>query len=509
MQTGSLAADAEAATPGGSELPKGAPTPHLDRALASGLAWTGAMKWGAQAATWIATLAVARILIPADFGLVALASVYMGVVTIITEFGLGTSVIVLRDLTEDQIARIHGFSILLGLGCFVLSLAAAPLLASFFRAPELEAVVLVMSVSFVLMSFTTVPVSLLRRDLRFKVVAVMDATRALIQSGAMVLLALLGLRYWTLVIGALVGAAVYTAAALTVRWHRIAWPRRGALRRAMKVSVDVLGSRLSWYLYSSADFVVAGRLLGQAALGAYTLAWQLASVPVEKVTSLVVQVMPAILATVQTDLAALRRYLLRLTEGISLLAFPAAVGLALVADHFVLAVLTEKYAAAIVPLRILALYASVRTIAPMFAPVLIAMGQTRIVFWNNMMALVLLPVAFVVGSRWGTGGVAAAWAVAHPIVVGQIGWRVFRAIDLRARDYFAAIAPAVVSCAVMAAAVVGLRWILPQDLPVALRLALEVAAGAVAYGAVLLGRYRERLAAFRRFIAGARTQKAA
>jgi O-antigen/teichoic acid export membrane protein len=185
------------------------------------------------------------------------------------------------------------------------------------------------------------------------------------------------------------------------------------------------------------------------------------------------------------------------------------VGLALVADHFVLAVLTEKYAAAILPLRILALYASVRAITPMLAPVLIAMGQTRLVLWNNFMALVLLPTAFLVGSRWGTAGIAAAWAVAHPIVVGQIAWRVFRAIDLRARDYFAAIAPAFIACAVMAVAVLGIRYLLPSDLPPAIALPIEVAAGAAAYAGVLVGRYRERLNAFRRFIRTARERKTA
>src|SRR5690606_17194998 len=86
--------------------------PQLDRALASGLAWTGAMKWAAQGVTWVSTILVARLLSPEDFGLVAFAAVYMGVVSMLSEFGLGTSVVVLRDLTEDQIARLGGFSVL-------------------------------------------------------------------------------------------------------------------------------------------------------------------------------------------------------------------------------------------------------------------------------------------------------------------------------------------------------------------------------------------------------------
>lgn len=489
----------------GSPAPPAAP--DLDRALIRGLAWVGSMKWAAQFASSAATIVVARILTPEDFGLVAMSSVYMGVVALLSEFGVGTSVIILRQLTRAQIAQVSGFSLLLGIASFLLSLAAAPALGAFFRSPQLPPVVMVASLSFIITAIRVVPQSLLKKELRFRALAVIEGTRAIIQAVAMVVLALLGFGYWTLVLGGLFASACATAMVLVLRRHPIALPRVAAVREAMQVGLDVLGSRLAWYAYSNADFVIAGRMLGKGPLGGYTLAWQVASAPVAKVSNLVLQVTPSIFAAVQQDKAAIRRYLLRLTEGIALITFPAAVGLAVIADDFVHVVLTEKYEAAILPLRILAVYTAVRAISPLYPPLLTAMRRTRDVLRNNILALFILPTAFLVGSRWGTAGIAAAWIVAHPIVVLQILLCVFRATDLKPAAYLRALVPAAASSLLMVAVVLALRFVLPADISPAWRFAAEVPVGAATYAGVMFGLYRERVQAFRNTLRLARGSK--
>jgi PST family polysaccharide transporter len=484
-----------------------APPPNLDRALLRGLAWVGSMKWAAQIASSAATVLVARLLTPEDFGLVAMSSVYMGVVALLSEFGVGTSVIVLRNLTHRQISQIGGFSVLLGFASFLLSLAAAPLLGAFFRSPQLPAVVMVGSLSFIVTGIRVVPQSLLKKELRFRALAVIEGSRAVIQAGVMVALALLGFGYWTLVLGGLFASFCATAMVLVLRRHPVAWPRVSAVREAMRVGLDVLGSRLAWYGYSNADFLIAGRMLGKGPLGGYTIAWQVASAPVAKVSNLVLQVTPSIFAAVQSDKAAIRRYLLRLTEGIALITFPAAVGLSVIADDFVRVVLTDKYEAAILPLRILAIYTTVRAVSPLYPPLLTALGRTRDVLRNNVLALVLLPTAFWFGSRWGTAGIAAAWMVVHPIVVLQILVCVFRATELKPATYLRALTPAAVSSVIMVAVVLALRFLLPSDISPTWRFAAEVPVGAGTYAAVMFGLYRERLQAFRTTINLARKAK--
>ena len=121
--------------------PPSASSESLDQSLVHGLAWTSAARWGSQILSWASTLIVARLLTPEDYGLVGMASVYLGLVTMLSEFGLGTTVLALRDLTEEQVAQLHGFAVLFGLGSFALSCLMAWPLGSFFHSPQLPAVV--------------------------------------------------------------------------------------------------------------------------------------------------------------------------------------------------------------------------------------------------------------------------------------------------------------------------------------------------------------------------------
>jgi PST family polysaccharide transporter len=477
---------------------------RLDGTLVHGLAWTGVVRWSSHILTWAATILVARILAPEDFGLWAMAGVYFGVVNLLTEFGLGASVIMLRDLTDEQVAQINAFALLMGTGALAVSFAMAWPLAAFFRAPQLVPVILVMAVVFPITAFRIVPAALLQKELRFKALALVDGARVLTQSLALVTFALLGLRYWALVLAALVSQSVWTALAVGLRRHRFALPRLHAIREAITFSVHVIVARLSWYLYSHADFLVAGRVLGKAQLGAYSMAWSLANVPIEKVSTLVNSVTPGFFSAVQKDRAGLQRYLLTLTEGIALIVFPAALGLALVADDFVTVVLGAHWEGAVVPLRLLAAYATIRAISPLLMPLLNAIGETRLFMWNNILGLLLLPPAFLIGSRWGTGGIAAAWIVVHPFLLLVLYARTFRRIGLRPLRYFAALWPALSAALAMTAAVLAARALLPPAAPRVLDLAAEVGAGALAYITVLFAFHRHRVDAFRRAIAAGR-----
>src|SRR5439155_17319029 len=127
--------------------------------------------------------------------------------------------------------------------------------------------------------------------------------------------------------------------------HRIPFrrPHRRDLAQAIHYTRTFLVGNISWYVYSNADFVVAGRILGKAPLGEYSYAWTMATVPMEKVASVVNRVLPPLYAAVSTDKAEMRRYLLKITQLMSLVVFPSAFGVSLVAREFVLVVLRPKW----------------------------------------------------------------------------------------------------------------------------------------------------------------------
>jgi PST family polysaccharide transporter len=471
----------------------------LDRSLVHGIAWTGAAKWAGQVAAWASTLIVARLLSPEDYGLVGMASIYLGLITLVSEFGLGSTVITLRDLHEDQVAQLNGLSMLVGVGSVALSCAAAIPLGRLFHAPQLPAVVVVMSAAFVITAFKTVPFSLLQRDMRFRALALVETGRAVLLAVTMIALALLGLRYWTLVIGGLLSAALSTGATLALRRHRFAWPRRQSLAHAMTFGRHILIGRLAWYTYSNADFLVAGRILGKAALGLYEFGWNLANIPIDRITSLVGQVTPAVFSAVQTDPTALRRYLLRITEGLALITFPASLGMALVAPDFVLLALGEKWQGAIAPLQLLAVSAAFRAVTPLLPQVLNAVGQSRLSMrYGVLWALVLPPGFYALGKHWGTVGLALVWVSVFPLLAVPAYRRALQAIELSARAYLLALWPATSASFLMGASVLAVRLAVGEHGTLGLRFGIQVAVGAGVYAVACLTLHRERLASFSR-----------
>jgi len=451
------------------------------RKMAKAFAWTGTGMWATQLFTWIATFTVARILTPADYGLIGMANIYIGLVLEVSEFGLGLTVINLQDLTEEQTGQINTLAIILGVVAFLLSCAVAYPLGAFFHSSRLPMLLMAMSVMFVITSFKTVPAALLQREMQFKILAKIEVASYLSYAVSTLVSAFLGLGYWCLAIGLVTMIAVATILTLWQRHPRFFWPRLSSLRYPIKFSRQILGTGLAWYSYSNSDFLAAGRVLGQSALGAYTLAWNMASAPVDKITNLMQKVVPSFFAAAYQEKEALRSYLLTLVEAVTLFILPLTLCLALVADQFVALVLGAKWMPVVLPLRILLCYATVRALTNILGPLLNAKRQAHFIMWANIAAAVYFPIGFFIGAHWGTTGVAAAWIVLYPFLAGPLFRRSFREIELRYTQYLRALWPAISGSIVMCVTLISLRHFLPVGFPLIVRLAAEIIAGALAY----------------------------
>lgn len=483
----------------------GANARALDRSLAHGVAWMGSVKWLTQLLTWASTIVVARLLTPADYGLVGLATIYLGMVTMLSEFGIGTTIITMRDLTDEQHAQINSLSVMFGAASFLVSCAAAPLLAHFFAAPELTWVVIAMSTIFLITGIRVVPQALLQRDMRFRDLALNDGLQALVLAAGSVLFALLGFRYWTLVLSAVLGALLSTIGIVWLVRVPFRWPHWATLAPAVHFSRQTIVGRLAWYVYQNADFFVAGKVLGKDALGAYRFGWDLASTPPEKITSLVGRVTPSILSAAQEDKAALRRYLLRITEVLALVTFPATIGLGLVAPSLVPLVLGAKWSAMIVPLQLLSIAAAIRSVTPMLAQVMTVIGQNHLLMRVNVAGAIIMPLAFWLGSRWGTTGLAATWLAVYPVaIVAPMAYLAFRALELRTVEYLRALAAPAMGIVVMTLAVWAVRGGVTPGLRPVLQLMVDVGVGAVVYMATIFSVHRQRVLGLVSALRGAR-----
>lgn len=472
----------------------------LDRSAFSGMAWSGAAKWSTQIFTWIGTVAVARILTPADYGLLTMATVFMSVLYMLSEFGIGTAVVNLREISSEKLHRLNALCALLGLAATLATALFAIPLGLFFKAPDLPPVLLVLGLVFVISSFQVVPTALLRRELKFRSLAAIDVTRGLLVPIVTFAGALLGLRYWALVLGSIASSLITTLLTLQRKRVPFAWPRPEGLRNVLHYSRHILIGRLAWVIYQDGDFAVAGRRLSQAAVGDYSLAFTLATSPIGKITDVLSNVAPSLFSALQGDRTALKRYFLNLSEVLCLVTFPMSLGFALVAADLVPFVLGAKWSGVATPLVLLSVYAGARSVTTLYSHVFDATRETRFGMWLSIAGAIFLLAGFIVGSFWGTVGIAAAWMVIHPMLSAVSFSRVSRVLTITPGEYFKALRLGFDGTVAMAIVVLGFERLIASDWPLAARLACSIIVGATTYVSVTWALHRTRLLQIRDWV---------
>lgn len=466
----------------------------IDRSLVLGIAWTGAARWTGQIVSWAVLLYAARVLTPADFGLVAMAMVPIGLARMIEDLGLDAALVQNRQLDAQQISALGGLAVVFGIALCLVYVAASGLIAEVYGEPKVAAVVAVLALLFVLDALQIVPRALLQRDLKFGWLACVNGLQLVVSALVLGAGAALGVSYWALVLNHVISNAAVLVLLVFLRPHKLAWPREWRrLMRSIRFGGSMLVSRIAWYGYSNADQLIVGRYLGKDALGAYSFALTFAQVPVAEVSSLSGKVVPGVFSAVQSSARQLTRYFLLLTEAVSLITVPACIGIALVASDFVPIVIGPQWDAVILPLQILAIYTCVVSVTVLWSHVLIWTGHPHINMYMALLALLLLPPAFYFAVRAGTPGVAAAWVIVFPLTLVPLFWFMTRIIPLTFRRFLRCLGPAIISSALMSIAVLLMKDVVAPHWGAELRLAGCVLVGVAVYTAALLALFNRRI----------------
>ena len=480
----------------------------LDAKFAGGLAWTAGAKWATQFLTWGSTVAIARILFPADVGVAEIAGIFFSITNVLAEFGIGTAVLHMPELDRKTLGQLHLFSLLLCSGIFVLAVLASPLLALFFRNDHVLFFA-ANNIAFLVTGIQAVPFGLLQRDMDYRKLSLLEALTALMQAIVTVLAALAGWKFWSLWAGGFAGKIAATT--LMCYWKPVpfVWPRWESIRRPVEMGRHVAISRVTSAACGMADAIIVGRILGASALGTYRMAMNLASAPAEKISSLIMRTASPLFANVMDDVPLVQRYYLIITEFLSLAVMPLMLGLVLVAPQAVVVVLGPRWVGATAPLEWLGLFMIARVLGILAEQVLVSQRLTRFTMRISIVNFAVMITAFIVAARWkGSAGVAAAWIVLSPVTILPLLIILLRKIRLPVRQYAAALLPAVAGSAVMGLAV----WILNRQLSSLklspqLSLPLLMTAGGVVYAGFILSLFRRRIARYTNFLSNLRRQK--
>lgn len=454
--------------------------------IAKSVFWIAWSRGGLQLLSFFTTLLVARLLNPSDYGLMALVSIWTGTIYLLAEMGLGTAIIQFPDLEDSELNSCFWVTMgSAGLGYLALY-AAAPAIAAWFRAPLLPDVLRVAGVSLLLVAVRVVPDSLLRKQLSLDKVSQAGVAAAVVTMPVVLTLAWWGVGVWALVAGVLLMPLVQGIVSFWfVRW----WPgfRLGSrrLKEVLSYSLATLGGKLSWAIYEQADVFVLGKISGEVTLGFYSMAKQIAMLPVTKVAVVVNQLTFPMMAELQDDRGRMRAVFLRVLRFILCLTAPLCIGGALMAEDLVGFVLSDKWLATAPILQILFLAALGHSICVLIPPLLFARYRAGFMFWWTAGLLVVMPFAFWGGAAsMGARGVALAWVVIYPLFIAWLVREAIKELDLRFRFVWDQIWLIMAATLSMVIIVLAVRWSIPGSDAMSrlVRLVAATGAGALTYG---------------------------
>lgn len=390
--------------------------------IAKSVFWIVWTRGGVQVLSFLSTLLVIRLLSPSDYGLMALAGMWTATLSLLTEMGLGAAIIQFREIDDRDLNACFWITLGLGVLGYGMLYAIAPWSADWFKSPELTAVLRVSGLSLPLIALRTVPDSLLRKRLLLDKISIAELI-AMIATFPLVLgLAWQEAGVWALVAGSLVTPLMQM---MITGWYVRWWPglRIGGgaqLKEMVRYSLATLGSRLSWALYQQADVFVLGRLGGDYVLGLYTMAKQLATLPVSKITPMVNQLAFPVMAELQGNEYALRSGFLKGVRLVSAVVFPISMGLMMVSDYIVMLVLDVKWAAITPMFKILCGYAMASAIATLLFPPLMVKRRLDLQLTYTTAQLVIMPLGFWAGASVAAEiGVSLVWVILYPL---QLLW---------------------------------------------------------------------------------------
>jgi PST family polysaccharide transporter len=448
-----------------------------------GSTWVAVSYGGRQVVSFASMLVLVRFVDPKAFGLVALAFTALFVLQTLQDSGMGSALIHRREDLEEAAATVLIFSAVTGAALYAVAFFAAPYASTIFHVHGLTNVLRVLAILLPIRSFSTVPSALLERAVEFRPRTISDLAAAASSAGISVTLAVLGAGVWALVVGQVAGSAVSTLALWILAPTRPD-PRRASRRIArelLRYGRYITGGNLLMIASTSMDNVVVARLLGATLLGFYSVAFRLTELPVLVIGSIVGRVMFPIYSMMRDDVATVRRAYVQNLQRVALLSLPISVGMAAGARPLVRVLLGDRWLPSVAALQVLAIYAVVRALLGPAGELYKGMGKPQYNVVTGMIYFpIALPLLWILVEAKGTLGAGLAVLIATSLTGFVTMTLVFRLLDLRPGELFRALAPFLLSSALVAGAI-ELTVSVTDGLPPAASLAAVIVVGAVAF----------------------------
>jgi O-antigen/teichoic acid export membrane protein len=389
----------------------GLSTDHLQSDLRGRSVRGGVLNVTSQGAQFLiqtcATVVLARLLTPADFGLVAMVSTVTGLGQAFADLGLSEATIQRKEISHNQVSALFWINVAIGLGLMTITLTLAPVLARFYREPRLVNITLLVSLTFLFGGLRVQPDAILKRQMRFAALAIRDVASYAVAVPIAIFMAWRGASYWALVaLPLILNFNVMMLSWLMIKW-RPSLPRRDAQVGPMiAFGGNVAASYFIITVSRSADNVLIGRYIGAGPLGLYSRAYNLLMLPVRQLSAPAASVAVPAFSRTQDDPERFARYYLRAVNLLMWISAPIFGFLSAAARPVIILMLGNQWREAAPVFQILAVCALTQLLLESTIWLFVSRGQSQQLL---KMLLVISPIiiaSYALGLRWGIKGVA-------------------------------------------------------------------------------------------------------
>jgi lipopolysaccharide exporter len=431
------------------KLIKGSLWLAVSRALVNGLAA-------------ISTLVLARLLVPADFGLVAVATTLLAVIASITDLSLTQALVRHPNPTATHFSAAWTLNTLRGLLLGIAFAVAGIPTAHLYGDPRLAGVMAALGVGIAMSGLPNPRRVMLQRDLIFWQEFVLNVAEKLAGVIASIVVAYVFHSYWALVVGLLAAQAtnvIVSYATLPFRPKPTLAHAKELLSFSVWLTAGQIVDTLNWRF----DFLLVGKGLGNSALGYYSVGANLATIPTRETIAPLTKVMFPGFASIQNEPARLATAYQRAQSLITAVALPAGISTALIAEPLVLLTMGERWRPIIFIIQALASISALQTLATLTQSLGIAKGQPRLLFVRSMQMFAIRVPLLVAGMLIdGLRGVVLARVLSGLIAIGFNMYLVRRLIALSVRQQFAPNLRSLISAGVMVLSTLLLMPSLPE-----------------------------------------------
>jgi PST family polysaccharide transporter len=396
----------------------------------------------AQAAQFVlklgSTVFLARLLTPEDFGLVAMASAITGFMMIFKDLGLSMATIQRENITHDQVTGLFWVNVGVSTFLAVVAGASAPGIAWFYGDERLVEITIALSFGFLLGGLTTQHEAILKRQMRFRVLAALEVASILVGSVVAITFAFMGGGYWSLVLLNLMRPFVlFGGVWIFCQWRPSSPHKAKDIMDLLTFGGNLTGFNVINYFSRRGDDILIGRFVGASALGLYEKAYQLLLLPLRQLNTPLTSVMIPTLSRTVDQPEKHKRIFKRTVEAITMLTMPMVAMLIMTSDWVILFILGPKWTGAASIFTLLGIVGLVQPVASATGWLFIAQNRTNEKLrWGAIGGSMTL-ASFVVGLPWGAEGVAASYSLSGLLLrTPLLFWYVGRRGPVTTRDLY-------------------------------------------------------------------------